>query len=179
MLIHKMIHEECISTLARLRFGRLGCARDNQPYVVPINFAHHERHLYAFSTLGQKIEWMRENPRVCVEAEEITSHFQWLSVVVFGRYEELSDTPEYKFERNLAYQALQDRAMWWQPASAACGPPKAADSLTPVYYRIHIDQVNGHRAMQDSVEAAILAASEVATKSDSWLSSHLRRARII
>ena len=147
MLIHEMTHAECISTLARLRFGRLGCARDNQPYVVPIYFAHRERHLYAFSRVGQKIEWMRENPLVCVEADEITSHYLWMSVVVFGHYEELPDTPEYKLQRNLAYKTLQDRAMWWEPACAAFAPRMAAHSLTPIYYRIHIDQVTGRRAM--------------------------------
>jgi nitroimidazol reductase NimA-like FMN-containing flavoprotein (pyridoxamine 5'-phosphate oxidase superfamily) len=150
MLIHEMTNKECLDALARFRWGRLGCARDNQPYVVPIYVAYHERHLYTFSTAGQKIEWMRANPRVCVEADEITSPFQWLSVVVFGHYEELPDTPEYKFERNLAYEMLQQRAMWWEPAAYVASPHhSAADSLTPIFYRIHIDQVTGHHAMPD------------------------------
>ena len=114
MLIHEMTHEECISTLVRLRFGRLGCARDNQPYVVPINFAYHQNYLYAFSTVGQKIEWMRENPRVCIEADDFTNHYQWESVVVVGHYEELPDTPEYSRKRSQAYEKLQERAMWWK-----------------------------------------------------------------
>ena len=178
MLIHEMTHEECIRALVRLRFGRLGCAHDNQPYVVPLYFAHHDRHLYTFSTVGQKIEWMRENPRVCVEADEITSHSQWLCVVASGRYEELPDTPEYKFERDLAYEMLRERAMWWQPAKVASSGDGAADSLIPFYYRIRIDRVTGHRAMPDSAEAAALAAPKAITKSKSWLSSLLRRARV-
>ena len=64
MLIHEMTVQQCLETLARLRLGRLGCARDIQPYVVPIYFASHKRQLYAFATLGEKIEWMRANPRV-------------------------------------------------------------------------------------------------------------------
>jgi nitroimidazol reductase NimA-like FMN-containing flavoprotein (pyridoxamine 5'-phosphate oxidase superfamily) len=179
MLIHEMTHKECLDALARFRFGRLGCACDNQPYVVPIYVAYHERHLYAFSTAGQKIEWMRANPRVCVEADEITSHYQWLSVVVLGHYEELPDTPEYKFERNLACEILQQRAMWWQPACVTSPHRSAADSLTPIFYRIHIDQVTGHHAMPDSDESATLLAPESATKSEGWLLSLLRRARII
>lgn len=170
VLIHQMTHEECISTLARLRFGRLGCARDNQPYVVPIYFTYHERHLYTFSMTGQKIEWMRENPRVCVEADEVTSHNQWLSVVVVGHYEELPDTPEYKSDRNLAYELFQEHAMWWEPVEFASPHHDAADSLTPIYYCIYIDQVTGHRAMPDSVETAASHASQAAKKSESWLS---------
>src|ERR1035437_7616287 len=91
MLIHEMTNRECFDALARLRFGRLGCARDNQPYVIPIYFTYHESHLYSFSTTGQKIEWMRENLRVFVEADEISDPGEWLSVVVFGRYEEMAD----------------------------------------------------------------------------------------
>jgi hypothetical protein len=179
MLIHEMTDKECLDALARLRFGRLGCARDNQPYVVPIYFAYRERCLYAFSTLGQKVEWMRANPRVCVEADEITSHYQWMSVVVFGRYEELPDTPEYEGGRIQAYELLQQHAMWWQPAYVASAHHGTVDSLIPIFYRIHVDKVTGHRAMPDPVEAATLAAPEPATKSEGWLFSLLRRARII
>ena len=154
MLIHEMTDEECIDALARFRCARLACARDNQPYVVPIYFTYHERHLYTFSTAGQKIEWMRANPRVCVEADEITSPVQWLSIVVFGHYEELPDTPEYKFKRNLAYGILRQRAMWWEPASVASPHHSAAEPSTPVFHRIDIAQVTGHRAMPDPVESA-------------------------
>jgi nitroimidazol reductase NimA-like FMN-containing flavoprotein (pyridoxamine 5'-phosphate oxidase superfamily) len=179
MLIHDMNYEECLGLLARLRFGRLGCVRDNQPYVVPIHFALHDRHLYTFSTSGQKIEWMRANPRVCVEADEITSSYQWLSVVVLGRYEELPDTPEYKLERNLAHDVLAERAMWWQPAYVASTHHSTADSLTPIYYRIRMDQVTGHRGMPDAVERKTLAAPEPVIKRESWLLNLLRRARLI
>ena len=55
MLINEMNYEECVSVLARLKFGRLACVRDNQPYIVPIYFAFYERHLYTFSSSGQKI----------------------------------------------------------------------------------------------------------------------------
>jgi nitroimidazol reductase NimA-like FMN-containing flavoprotein (pyridoxamine 5'-phosphate oxidase superfamily) len=112
-------------------------------------FTYHEGHLYTFSTAGKKIEWMRANPRVCVEADEITNPDQWLSVVVFGDYEELPDTPKYEFERNLAYKILRQRVMWWEPASVASPHHSAADPLASVFYRIHVDQVTGHHAMPD------------------------------
>src|SRR5271157_1584272 len=156
MLIHDMTDKECLNTPARLRLGRLGCARDNQPYIVPIHFAYDKRQLYAFSTFGQKIEWMRANPRVCVEVDELTSHFQWMSVVVFGHYEEFPDTPEYKPERNRAHELLAQYAMWWQPGYVASAAHDAADLLIPIFYRIHIDRVTGHRAVPNSVEAATL-----------------------
>jgi uncharacterized protein len=45
--------------------------------------------LYGYATLGQKMEWMRQNPRVC-QIDEIITQAHWASVVVFGHYEELT-----------------------------------------------------------------------------------------
>ena len=146
MLIHEMTNQECLDTLARSGLGRLACARDNQPYVVPFYFVLDKRRLYAFSTLGQKIEWMRANPRVCVETDELTTHNQWISVVVVGHYEEFPDTPQYEPERNRAYALLQQRAMWWEPAYVASAHHGAAESLIPIFFCIHIHQVTGQRA---------------------------------
>jgi nitroimidazol reductase NimA-like FMN-containing flavoprotein (pyridoxamine 5'-phosphate oxidase superfamily) len=41
--------------------------------------------LYAFSTIGQKVECMRENPKVCLEIEEIADKNHWTTVLVIGR----------------------------------------------------------------------------------------------
>jgi hypothetical protein len=58
MLIREMNAQECRDLLARLSTGRLGCARNNQPYIVPVYFAYEPDRLHGFSTVGQKIEWM-------------------------------------------------------------------------------------------------------------------------
>jgi hypothetical protein len=83
-----MSQQECHEFLTRLSFGRLASARDNQPYVVPIYFAFEPNRLYGFATMGQKIEWMRSNPLVCVEVDEVQSHIHWSSIVLQGRYED-------------------------------------------------------------------------------------------
>jgi len=91
-----MSREECLRVLAGVRLARLACAQENQPYVVPVYLAYDEADgcLYGFTTPGQKVEWMRANPLVCVEMDEVAAFDQWVSVVVFGRYEELPETPE-------------------------------------------------------------------------------------
>jgi uncharacterized protein len=180
MLIHEMTEDECRTALECVSFGRLACARDNQPYVVPIYFSYDGQHLYgfsapgqiyAFSTLGQKVEWMRSNPLVCLEIDERTSHNLWMSVVVFGRYEELLDTAEFGDQRVRAYRVLQERAMWWEPAYVAT--ERREQPLTPVFYRIHIKRMTGHRATPDPVEAATSRA-KTPTAEESWLGSILR-----
>jgi nitroimidazol reductase NimA-like FMN-containing flavoprotein (pyridoxamine 5'-phosphate oxidase superfamily) len=98
MLIREMSREECLQVLAGARVARLACAHENQPYVVPVSLAcqqpwGEEACLYGFTTPGQKLEWMRTNPQVCVEVDDISSNDQWVSVVATGRYEELPETP--------------------------------------------------------------------------------------
>jgi nitroimidazol reductase NimA-like FMN-containing flavoprotein (pyridoxamine 5'-phosphate oxidase superfamily) len=97
MVIREMNRDECEQVLARTRLARLGCAQDNQPYVVPVTLAYHRPEygdpcLYGVTIPGQKVEWMRANPLVCVEVDDIAADDRWVSVVVNGRYEELPET---------------------------------------------------------------------------------------
>jgi nitroimidazol reductase NimA-like FMN-containing flavoprotein (pyridoxamine 5'-phosphate oxidase superfamily) len=153
MVIREMNAQECRALLARLGTGRLGCSRNKQPYVVPIYFAFQPDHLYVFSTVGQKIEWMRENPLVCVEVDEVLYHNHWASVVVLGRFEELTDETEYGEARRQAQAVFEKRAMWWQngyAASQSRGRPKPAE---PVFFCIHIEEISGHKAAPDEFES--------------------------
>ncbi len=97
MVIRDMTHDECMQVLARTGLFRLGCANGNRPYVVPVSLVFHrpdrgEPCFYGVTIPGQKVEWMRANPMVCVEMDEVAADDQWTSVIVFGRYEELPES---------------------------------------------------------------------------------------
>jgi uncharacterized protein len=94
VLITRMRSKECRELLVRLGFGRLACASNDRPYIVPIYFCYDLDRLYCFSTVGQKITWMRQNPLVCVEADDLRAHDDWESVVVLERYVEIPHGPE-------------------------------------------------------------------------------------
>ena len=83
---------------------------------------------------------MRANPLVCVEVDDCKSHYRWMSVVVFGRYEELPDTPDYERTRAHALEVVQRRPMWWQPAAIAAD---RREHRPPIFYRIHILRMTG------------------------------------
>jgi len=96
MVIREIDRKECLSMLARTRLARLACSRDNQPYIVPVTLFYHlpeegEPCFYGVAIPGQKVEWMRANPMVCVEVDEVEADDLWVSVIVFGRYEELPE----------------------------------------------------------------------------------------
>jgi nitroimidazol reductase NimA-like FMN-containing flavoprotein (pyridoxamine 5'-phosphate oxidase superfamily) len=59
VIIQKMMQQEIKDLLERASIGRSACTKDNQPCVVPVRFAYHAVYLYSFTTVGQKIEWMR------------------------------------------------------------------------------------------------------------------------
>jgi hypothetical protein len=155
MFIHEMSMSECREALEHANAGRLACARDNQPYILPMNFAidEHYLYLYGFTTVGQKVEWMRTNPQVCFEIDNVVNHNNWMSVIVFGLYEELPDRPEFEDARKRAYAHLRKRVMWWEPAAISEAHRDRAHSLTPIFFRIKIEKMSGHRANSDDYEA--------------------------
>jgi nitroimidazol reductase NimA-like FMN-containing flavoprotein (pyridoxamine 5'-phosphate oxidase superfamily) len=172
MVISEMTEAECLAALAGGRVGRLGCARDDQPYVVPIYYAYDRApdgtpYLYGFTTVGQKVEWMRANPRVCVEWDEYAQYDRWTSVVAFGRYEELQPPPrgvecgipgrradqadpsEEQREWLRATDLLRRQTTWWQPGGAAFEARNRHDPAEPfraLYYRIRVERLTGRRA---------------------------------
>jgi uncharacterized protein len=151
MFIHQLTDEECDTVLRRTNLGRLGCAQNNQPYVVPIYFKFDAfklgaKYLYSFANLGQKIHWMRSNPLVCVEVDDVTDQFHWTTVVLFGRYEEL-DQDEHRNAAERAYELLRARQSWWQPAAAKTA---VSERYFPIVYRIQIDSMSGRRTRRES-----------------------------
>ena len=143
MVIQEMSEQECRAMLGATNVARLACARNNQPYIVPIHVDLDGEFLYGYATLGQKIEWMRQNPLVCLEFDELTTHGQWASVVVFGHYEELPPTPEHESSRTVAQRLFQRHPVWWEPASV---PLAAHEQRTRIVFRVRIGRVTGRRA---------------------------------
>ena len=130
MFIQEMSETDCFYALRHARFGRLACAHDNQPYVVPIYFVHDGPYLYSFlygfTTLGLKVEWMRSNPLVCVEVDEVENSDQWMSIVIFGQYEELPEvpgTPEWDQDQRRAHEPSQPMV---RPTSVSSTPAQQA-----------------------------------------------------
>jgi hypothetical protein len=141
--------QECQKLLERVSFGRLGCALDNQPYVVPVAFAYEPGHIYVFSTAGKKIEWMRQNPKVCLQVDEIGSRANWTSVLVSGTYLELRE-PQYATEKEHARALLGDSANWWMVAIAERREQVDDVSIQPLFFRVEIESITGLRGIPEA-----------------------------
>jgi uncharacterized protein len=149
MLVQEMAPKDSLNCLAKMHLGRLGCVKGSQPYVVPSYFAYDRNYLYGFSTAGQTIDWMHANPLVCVETGDLVSAEEWVSIIIFGRYEELPDTPEFRTQREIAYAFLQRRADWWEPGYAKTIVNGAERPLIPVYFRVQTEQITGRQGVAE------------------------------
>ena len=148
MRIFELTADQCADVLSRTTLGHLACTRGDQPYVVPVHFSFDAAHkcLYGFSGVGQKIEWMRENPKVCVEVEDIADKNRWTTVLVFGRFEEIDDSPAQAGTRSRMQALLEARHEWWLPAT---GKLESREPHAAVVYQISIDRMTGRRASRD------------------------------
>lgn len=146
VVITELDRPECIAFLSTANHGRLACARDGQPYLVPITFAAHGEHIYGFALEGQKVEWMRANPKVCIQSDHFDKDGGWTSVIVTGRFEELPDRIGHKIERERAWSLLAGENRWWLPGGLK---PVPAPPTDPLFYRVSIDTVSGRRAVPE------------------------------
>lgn len=149
MFIREMTEEECIALLSAERLARLACAKDNQPYVVPIYYAYAGKCLYAFSMPGQKIEWMRANPHVCVQVDVFVTGKQWRSVVAYGRYQELPDTARWHRECLHAWSLLEKHVNWWEPGGLKPASQPIVEASPHLFYCICIDEMTGRVAVAE------------------------------
>jgi nitroimidazol reductase NimA-like FMN-containing flavoprotein (pyridoxamine 5'-phosphate oxidase superfamily) len=149
MRIVEMSHHECTELLNRASVGRLACCLENEPYVVPVCFAYQPEYLYVFSTLGQKIKWMRQNPKVCFQTDDIENRLDWASVIVNGTYLELRE-PRYAAEKAQARERLARYSDWWHTPLAERREQTDDLSIEPIFFRIDITSMSGLRGIVEA-----------------------------
>lgn len=150
MWIRKLTALDCTKILARSHFAHLGCTKDGKPYVVPIYFAFHDNHIYAFSMPGRKIDFMRANANACVLVEERGHGREWRSVLVEGRYEELSDLPAQKAAQERAWKLLSKHVNWWEPGGLKPDERPVVHHSSHLFWRISVDQMSGREARENN-----------------------------
>jgi hypothetical protein len=134
-MISEIGYREARELLRDQNTGRLGCCSENMPYVIPVNYFFDGEDIYVHSMPGRKIQIMRANPHVCLQVDEIEDTFNWLSVIAFGRFEEIHDTTE----RDRILATIFQRFPHLTPVES-----KARDSMLEVIvFRIRIERITG------------------------------------
>ena len=129
--------EEAHELFQNARFARLGCIVNGEPYVVPINCHIRDDSLYIHSLPGLKISSLRENPRACVQVDEIKGDLCWRSAIAFGKFEEITKPNERAYVLN----EILRRFPMLTPVESAI----AVDAVAPevIVFRIKIERLTG------------------------------------
>jgi uncharacterized protein len=136
-MIVTLKEQQALTILAEKRLGRLGCVVNGDPYIVPINYFYEDGCIYSHSLAGLKITALRENPRACLQVDEIASELNWRSVLAFGNFEEIFTSHE---KARVINRLLVDC-----PNLTPVESQLAADAAPPplIAFRIRIDRVTG------------------------------------
>lgn len=141
------LHDQEIATLlSRIGYGHLACSRNDQPYVVPIHFSFSDEGLFIYTTEGKKSEYIAANPRVCLQAEEVTDNLHWQSVIVYGTAIRLADGAE----RDMAFKNVLEINPTLTPAVSIRWMDEWVRENIEAIYQIVPERMTGRRSVQRS-----------------------------
>jgi nitroimidazol reductase NimA-like FMN-containing flavoprotein (pyridoxamine 5'-phosphate oxidase superfamily) len=132
-----MNDQQARELLQSARIARLGCIVNGEPYIVPINYLFEGNYIYGHSLEGVKIAALRENPRACVQVDEVESDLRWSSALAFGRFEEIVKSSE----RTEILTKLLKRFPVMTPVESAI--VRDGIALEIIVYRIRVDRITG------------------------------------
>lgn len=144
MIVREMRRAACYDLVHTQSVARLGCCKDGQPYIVPIHYAYSDSRLFSFSLPGRKVDYMRSNPKVCLEIEHFSDPRHWKCVVIDGVYHELSGTED----REHAWRLLQGRNDWWEPGALKPEPQEITSDRSHLYFEIIINDLTGRETAE-------------------------------
>ena len=143
-MLASLTKPQCERILLSGMIGRLGCYSSGKVYVVPITYVFEDGYIYAHSREGLKTKMMRKNPKVCFQVDQIDTMSNWRSVMLWGKFEELSRAAD----QEKATKILLNRLQPYQISESVKPPESVPDALPrkekkPVFYRIHVDEISG------------------------------------
>lgn len=143
-MIGTLTKGQCQRILIASMIGRIGCHSSGKTYVIPITYVFDGGYIYAHSKEGLKIEMMRKNPDVCFQVDQVDNLANWRSVIVWGKFEELTTAEE----QEVALKALIN-GLHAMHTGDSVKPPKSNEDMNPrkekkpVIYRISIEEMSG------------------------------------
>ena len=137
----EMPSNEMRALLTAVAYGHLGCSKDGNPYVLPINYAYEEPDIYIFTTEGMKTNYMDANPEVCLQVEEVTDQTHWRSVIAHGPAERLTTSEDIEH----AMQLITLRNPTLTPALSTLWADAWGRASNVAIYRIRPHRLSGRR----------------------------------
>jgi uncharacterized protein len=143
--------------LERQIVGRIGCSDGEAIYIVPISYAYDGDYVYCHTHEGMKINYMRKNPLVCFEVDDLHNMANWQSVIARGMFEELSD-PELRIK---ALHKLHERILPFIASETVQlspdwpFPPEDLNKIPGITFRLRLTEKSGRFEMSDSESTSL------------------------
>lgn len=85
MVAKKMSLDSAEDLLKKSFYGHLAMSVDDQPYVLPVNFAYDKCKIYIHcNTIGRKLDALSVNPKICLAVNEIHKVLSDINPCDFG-----------------------------------------------------------------------------------------------
>jgi nitroimidazol reductase NimA-like FMN-containing flavoprotein (pyridoxamine 5'-phosphate oxidase superfamily) len=126
--------------------GHLGCSADGKVYITPISYVFDGECIYGHSAEGMRLRMLRAHPQVCFQVDHIENLANWVSVVVWGEFEELAGDAEKEAMRLFLerMEPLQVSETAISPHRAPAGVPALdLQGQLMVFYRIRLTERSG------------------------------------
>jgi hypothetical protein len=126
--------------------GRLGCSSDGKVYVTPISYVYDGDCIYGHSADGMRLRMLRAHPQVCFQVDRIENLANWVSVIVWGEFEEVAGDAEKEAMRLFLerMEPLQASETALSPHRAPAGAPALdLQGQLMVFYRIRLTERSG------------------------------------
>ena len=146
-MIKNLSPEEIDALLTEQQYAHLGCSSQGEIYVVPITYVYEDGNLYSYTQEGKKTDMMRQQPKVCVQVEQVRHHKEWSSAICWGTFEEITAPAEQQRIRLL----LADQFAQGELSNDEVISPlvehlhlqKNQEKAPQVIYRIRVDRKTG------------------------------------
>jgi hypothetical protein len=129
---------ECERFLRTRRIGRVGVRDAEGVYVVPISYAYADGCIYGHAPPGHKVTLLRRWPHVAFQVDDIRNPATWRSVLIQGKWEELTADEDRFRARALLLKAFEGSLM-----SVTAGHGHRTTLAEAILFRIHIESITG------------------------------------
>lgn len=124
--------------------GRLACSDGNHAYIAPLTYVYDGENIYGPTTDELQLKVLRKHPEVCFEVDTFLNMTTWQSVVIEGRFFELTDDEAAEAREILCQRAFPLRT---SHALHTYGHEAENSTLPAIpekhYFKIRIGKITG------------------------------------
>jgi len=126
------MRDQALRLLEEAAVAHLGLISKGRPYVTPMSFVVDGERVLFRTKPGKKLEAIKENPEVCIEASRFDEETGWwASVIVMGTARESHDADTEQLTVELLFEKY----------SKSLGSPLSRDGLQPLPGFPHVIEV--------------------------------------